>query len=279
MGRNIVFIGFLSFFSVIFPHVKEKPIVAITASYNNEKWCENNLNSILYQNYENFRVIYIEDHSTDQTLQKVKELIEHHPRGNKVQLVANDVRKGALENQYDAIHQCDDQTIICIVDGDDWLAHSDVFKRINEIYQDETIWLTYGQFKEYPTGEPGFCVQIPEEFVKGNRFRDFTHIPSHLRTFYAGLFKKIKKEHLMLNGSFFEMNADIAAMFPMIEMARKGHFKFIDEVLLIYNGENELNDHKVSKTLQRELDLYIRRRLTRYPALSELFTDLKKTSG
>ena len=64
----------------------------------------------------------------------------------------------------------------------------------------------------------------------------------------------------MCNGEFLKMTGDIAAMFPMIEMAREGHFKFVPEILLIYNDVNNLNDHKVSKTLQRKLDLLIRSR-------------------
>ena len=64
------------------------------------------------------------------------------------------------------------------------------------------------------------------------------------------------------------MCADIGAMFPMIEMARDGHFKFISDVLLVYNGQNNINDHKISKALQRATDLDIRSK-PRYPALRE----------
>src|SRR5439155_169196 len=129
---------------------------------------------------------------------------------------------------------------------------------INRVYSNPNIWLTYGQFREYPKGTPGFCCPMPTWVVENNAFRDFTHTPSHLRTFYAGLFKRIQKEDLMYEGDFFKMDADIATMFPMIEMARGGHFRFIKEVLLDYNAVNPINDHKLG-TLQHELDLVIRR--------------------
>jgi hypothetical protein len=45
----------------------EKPIVVITASYNNKQWCRLNVNSIVNQKYTNWRLIYIDDCSTDTT--------------------------------------------------------------------------------------------------------------------------------------------------------------------------------------------------------------------
>jgi hypothetical protein len=68
------------------------------------------------------------------------------------------------------------------------------------------------------------------------------------------------------------MCADLAMMFPMIEMAHKGHFCFINQVLLEYNAANNLNDHKVSKKLQRTCDLEIRNR-KHYEALDYLFDE------
>jgi hypothetical protein len=62
----------------------------------------------------------------------------------------------------------------------------------------------------------------------------------------------------------------MAAMIPMIEMARNGHFMFINQVLLIYNDLNNLNDHKVSQQTQRSIDQHIRR-LAPYEALDILF--------
>ncbi len=142
---------------------------------------------------------------------------------------------------------------------------------INRVYSDPSVWLTYGQFREWPSGNHGFCRQMPDDIVKGNVFREFTHIPSHLRTFYAGLFKKIKIEDLMYEGNFMRMTGDIAAMFPMIEMARD-HFRFIDTVLLDYNAANPLNNYKVGVGLERKLDLVIRSR-KRYEKIASPFSE------
>src|SRR5437868_2077214 len=49
-------------FTILIP--TQKPIVVIIPSYNNVQWCVKNIESVLTQNYSNYRVIYIDDCST-----------------------------------------------------------------------------------------------------------------------------------------------------------------------------------------------------------------------
>lgn len=247
----------------------EKSMVIITCSYNNSQWYEWNLDSIRTQKYSNYKCIYIDDCSSDGTADLVQAYINKYDLQDTIILVRNSERKGAMYNQYAAINACNDDDIIIICDGDDRFAHHKVLRYINRIYSKFDVWLTYGQFKEYPSKEIGFCEPIPSRIVAYNAFRSYTSVPSHLRTFYARLFKYINVEDLMYEGEFLPMGCDIAAMFPMIEMACD-HFKFIPKVLLEYNAVNELNDHKVSKELQRKLDLHIRNR-ARYKKVTRIF--------
>ena len=238
----------------------ERHIVVVTASYNNREYYKKNLDSVFSQQYKNWHQIYIDDCSTDKTEDLVEQYVHQHEMEDHVKLIKNPHRLGALHNQYDAIHSCLPTDIIIILDGDDWFSDAEVLSYINSVYADNSVWLTYGQFVQYPTGHRGWNVKIPPEVVYRNSFREYTHAPSHLRTFYAGLFQKIQKEDLLYNGDFFRMTGDIAAMFPMIEMARLGHFRFISKVLMVYNIGNPLNDHKVIEGLQKQIDLIIRSR-------------------
>ena len=47
----------------------------ITPSYNNIDWVEYNLASILNQTHTNWRLLYIDDCSTDGTFEKVSEIL------------------------------------------------------------------------------------------------------------------------------------------------------------------------------------------------------------
>lgn len=253
----------------------QKHIVLVAASYKNAEWYQWNLDSVFSQDYDNWTMIYVDDCSPDNTAGLVANYVKEKGFEDKVVLVCNENRRGAMENQYFAInHFCKPTDIVVILDGDDRLAHNHVLSYINDVYADGNTWLTYGQFREFPSGGLGFCVPIPEYVVAQNRFREYGQahgecIPSHLRTFYAGLFHKIKLPDLMYDGVFMPMAPDMAAMIPMIEMARD-HFKFIPEVLLDYNAVNPISEHRVSKDLQRSCDLRIRA-MARYDKIETPF--------
>lgn len=235
---------------------RDRKFVVVIPSYNNEKWVEQNLASALNQNYAKFRVIFVDDCSSDGTFEAAQKVVRNSHKTN-VSLVRNETRIGALANLYNAIHSCDDDEIILTLDGDDWLAHDNVLEFLNREYKSGEIWLTYGQYKNHPDGAHGVSQPIPDHITNSSGFRHYRWCASHLRTFYAWLFKKIAKEDLLYDGSFYPMTWDFAIMFPMLEMA-SNHSKFIGEILYVYNLENPINDHKVNRQLQASLDKLIR---------------------
>ncbi len=249
--------------------VEEKHIVIVTPSYKNAEWYKWNLDSVFSQDYQNWHMIYVDDCSPDGTGELVKAYVKEKGYEDKVVVLCNKNRRKALANLYTAIHMCAPTDIIAILDGDDRLAGADVLNEINLMYSAYDVWLTYGQFREYPSKVMGFCQPYPQEVVKYCAFRNYPMGPSHLRTFYAGLFHKIKMDDLVYEGDFFPMTYDLAIMLPMIEMARE-HFMFCPKVLVDYNTSNPINDHKVSKDLQKECDRVIRSR-GQYAKLDALF--------
>jgi hypothetical protein len=53
------------------------------------------------------------------------------------------------------------------------------------------------------------------------------------------------------------MTADLAAMFPMLEMAGYKQ-SFIPDILYIYNCSSPINDFKININLQQEMERKIR---------------------
>lgn len=228
----------------------EKYMVVIIPSYNNIKWYKANLQTLFDQQYQNYKVIYIDDCSTDGTYEAVKTFIAQSGHKDRTTLIKNETRKGALYNLYNTIHSCSDKAIILTIDGDDWLHGTEVLQTINKTYDDPNIWMTYGQFVTYPDYALGLCHEMPAHIIKERSYRKQQDwFVSHLRTFYAGLFKKIKEEDLKLKGEFFSMTWDRAFLYPMMEMA-DGRIKFIDKVIYIYNQANPLNDFKTNVRYQ-----------------------------
>lgn len=253
----------------LFQAFGEKEIVVVITSYNNKKWYCSNLDSVFAQKYSNYSVIFIDDCSTDGTFDLVIEYIKEKKVSHKIKFARNPQRRGALANIYIAVKNCPDHAIVVLLDGDDILAHENVLSKINKAYADSNTWLAYSQFLIWPQGERGWNNYYDKKLIDTAANRN-DYACSHIRTFYAALFKKIKLEDLVYEQQFFQMSWDKAIMLPMMEMARDGHFTFIPEVLYIYNNANSLNDHKVDLELQKKLDMVIRSK-KRYEALSSLF--------
>lgn len=239
------------------PH--EKPFVVVIPSYNNKKWYQRNLDSVLSQEYHNFRVIFVDDASPDGTGNLVQEYIKERGQAHRVTLIQNEKRAGALANNYKAIWLCNPREIVVELDGDDWIENPHVLQYLNKLYQDPDVWMTYGQFIYHPDSIIGWTAEVPKEVVASNSFREHRWLTTHLRTFYAGLFQKINKEDLLLDGEFFPMAGDLAHMFPIVEMAGK-HSRFIPDILYVYNVDTQMNDHYQDPNYQDKLGMIIRYR-------------------
>jgi hypothetical protein len=143
------------------------------------------------------------------------------------------------------VHSCPNNVIIVNLDGDDQFAHDKVLQRINEAYQDDNVWMTYGQYlewpnKQWPKGKLGICRKIPNVIHAQQAYRYYDWVTSHPRTFYAGLFKAIPLGYFLHNGQFQPSAVDFAMMYSMLELS-KGRVHFIDEILYYYNCENPNN--------------------------------------
>lgn len=257
----------------------EKEFVIVVPSFNNKDWYYKNLDSIFGQHYSNFHVIYIDDCSDDGTGELVQEYIRVHGYQDRCTFIQNTERYGPLYNRYVAIHSCPDDKIIVLIDGDDSLAHDEVLSYLNRIYSQEDIIMTVGNACKSSTGAKiGFRDYTQDEWeLFGIRQLGFRGV--HPRTFYAGLFKKIKLEDLFQASHLYPMATDVACLLPMFEMAQ-GRYKYITDILYIYNDQNPLNMARKGFQTQMYCDMMIRNKPS-YERLEEFSfnnTPLQKKS-
>lgn len=230
----------------------------IIPSYNNQEWCIQNIESVVNQTYPYWHATIIVDAATDATEALLSEYITTHGLEDKITLIVNSKNKGALANIYYAATTCPSHKVIGLLDGDDWFKHNQVLEYVSTLYEQEDIWMTYGQFELWPDNRIGHCRPYSQEVILKNAFRQvYGLLPSHFRTFYAWLFQRIEKKDLLYKRKFFPVTWDMAIMFPLIEMAGE-HHKCITQVLYVYNVANPLNDFKEHTLLQAQLDQLIR---------------------
>ena len=216
-------------------------MIILTTSYNCENFIEKSLMTIMTQRFKDFTCYITDDLSTDNTVEIIKKTIQGDDRFVLIENKTKMFQPGNYDQVIRGLNVPDDE--ICVeIDGDDWLPNSNVLGLINETYQDENVWMTSGSFK-YHDGRPGFA-NPPKNFTN---IRKQTFTLSHMRTWKSWLWKKIKEEDLKdVSGNYWSVAGDLSFMFPMLEMSGENHFKFISDVLYIYNESNPLNDHKVN---------------------------------
>lgn len=244
----------------------------LSLSYNNEKWCIKSLESALMQDYSNWILYIVNDASTDTTGFLLENYIREHALENKVILINNPQRRLAVENFYYAIHQfCHDDWIVVTLDGDDWFTTPKALSRIAQEYRDESVWLTYGNFINYPSNVPNYLGTFSEEILNENSFRDHQWFSAHVRTFKGWLFKMIEHKDLFMHGKPIPAVPDLATMFPMLEMASQGHIRTINDILYAYNHHAGCEHRVFHDNTIMVCEKYVRS-LTRY-------TPLKSTSA
>jgi glycosyltransferase involved in cell wall biosynthesis len=243
----------------------------VIPSYNNEKWCIKNLESVVKQTYPFISILYIDDCSTDATGKLVDDYIIKNGLQERCRAIHNKVRKGAMANIYTGVSICDPHKVVAIIDGDDRLIDDKVFEKIAKIYADKNVWCTYGNFITEPFTIKSTCKEYPPEVQKNVTFRSQPiWMGCQLRTFYAKLFHLIKKEDFLWQGNFMPMTSDIAFMMPIFELSAHGHIHFVKEPNYVVNTANPISDLKKNKYLQLAVDYYIRS-ITPYTPLETLF--------
>jgi glycosyltransferase involved in cell wall biosynthesis len=258
-----------------------QPIKFVTfiTTYNNEKWCIENLESCLNQTYRNFIIICVDDCSTDKTGLLIDDYVKSHHLQNKVIVIHNKKRVRGLVNYYTVINSLPPECVVVNVDGDDKLMHCYVLEKLAKIYKDPNIWLTYG---DLAPDDPSFTYHsepFPPDVIRNKSYRSYLFVSSHLRTFYAGLFQHIRKEDFLYHdGNFFPRVPDTVFMFPMLEMASPNHFKFIPEALYWYRTTNPLSEIHLHLELTEQCLAEVRSKKP-YPSLDVLFPDMTKSNS
>lgn len=238
----------------------------LVPAYNCEAWVENNLNAILNQKYENYSVIYIDDASTDHTAAKAEEvLVESKVDYN---FLLNSFNRGKAYNLYYYINEMvRDDSIVVIVDGDDWLCDENVLSYLNEQYHDNT-WMTCGSYITTDT-KSLVTPRINKDYWLGN-IRQKSWEFSHLGSFRKSLFSKIKKKDFMdKQGNYLSTTSDQAMMWPMAEMSGPEHFRVVYKNLYVYNRSNPLSDDRAHRRDQLRTEQDIRSRAP-YSALESI---------
>ncbi len=213
----------------------------ITPLYNASENLETLIESVRSQKNDNWTFTLVDDISSDNTVEKLKELIGDDNRFN---IIVNNEKKFALRNIVETSKNFSkEEDIVAIIDGDDSLCNTDtVSLLINEYSQGaEVVWTAH----KWDINQMNISRPMPDHI---NPYY-WPWSSSHLKTFKGSILSKISDENFKdLDGNWFERGYDQALMLPIIYLTKNR--KFINEVCYLYN----INSVSVDKRVWEESD-------------------------
>lgn len=219
----------------------DNKFVIVIGSYNNAQWVKQNIESVLSQTHKNFKIVYYNAASTDNTGDLVSEYVA---KDTQVALVTTNERhlKTWFFEQLENFHPINDNDIVCILDGDDFLANEDVLMYLNEVYNKTNCWMTYGGMIVWNGGE---SVQEafpqnslpPDEVFQKKLYRKDLWRYSHMRTCRGFLWKKLNKEDLKSknDGNYMTLD-DLSTVYAFLEMCPADKIFRVDQNIYIWNN-------------------------------------------
>jgi len=219
---------------------EETRFIVFSAGWNSEQWVRKNILSVKKQDYENYVHVVVDDATTDRT----RSIIEKHAH-EKLYVHRNKRNQKWIKNSLDYLPRYieSDEDVIVIVDLDDWLTGPDVLKKLNKIYTEEKVWVTYGSFvsatKRARRTSKVRLLHYSRQDIASKRYRQIKWCFWHLRTFKAFLWKNIRQDDLKgPDGKWAPYTYDKAIGFPILEMCPPEKIKFVRDVLYMYNRAN-----------------------------------------
>ncbi|WP_294238930.1 glycosyltransferase family 2 protein [Pseudobutyrivibrio sp.] len=167
---------------------KEQPLVSVlVAAYNEEKYIERCISSLINQTYKNLEIIIVDDGSTDGTFLLCKKLAD---KDKRIQIIHQDneglplARKKGLEMARGDYIQ--------FVDGDDWCEHTRFEKMVSCIRENDVDIVFASAYRHREDGVAIICNLPIESGTYGiNDIKDIYIKP---------LFGDLKKDCLVTTG-------------------------------------------------------------------------------
>jgi glycosyltransferase involved in cell wall biosynthesis len=196
--------------TILFGTKKQTPInetknfVFVVYAHNHKLWIERNLRSIFEQEYENYKTIFIDDASQDDSLSIAYRFTEENNQQDRTIFIRHEESIGYFSCLEQIIREMPDQEIVIPLLAKDWISHSNALNCMNEVFQNPDVWLAKTKAISFP---------LYEETVQG------------FEGFYAAVFKQLPKSAIIEGKRGFSKLHELAS----------GRSKEINDILLFSN--------------------------------------------
>ena len=117
-------------------------ITIITPTFNSAKTIRRNVVSVVNQTYLNFNHIIIDNLSSDETIDEVKNVYENSGYMEKLQIISE--KDSGISEAFNKGIELADGDVIGILNGDDYYYDDKVLERVVNAFEDEEKLFTHG---------------------------------------------------------------------------------------------------------------------------------------
>lgn len=225
--------------------MNDTPFVSIVmCTYNGEKYIDEQIRSIIEQDYKNFELVIVDDASTDSTFQKLQAFQKNH---SFIRLYKNEGNIGYNKNFEKALSLAKGE-LISLADQDDIWLPSKTTKLVKALH-DPSVTLAHVMTLSFKDNEFKYNYRKLHKHYDGNdvkKFFFFNHVMGHDAMFRRNLLPKILPipDKLMYDW-WIVVNAVVM-----------GKIRSVPEVL-VYHRMHETNSffNKKADARKKELDL------------------------
>ena len=267
--------------------VPEQHIKIIVPCWNAQDYIADCIRSIASQDYDNYQVLIINDASTDNTEEVIRNTISElsDDVAPKFTTRTNKENKGAVRNQIEGIASfyCNPRDLVMLLDGDDTLVNrNDIFQFYNTLF-DENVEFAYGSCWSMVDSIPLVAQEYSKAIrdAKGYRSHRFPWIMPypHLRVFRRHLLdestKVDSKSYKDEKGEWYRAGGDNAVFFNIIEAAHPDKIRVVRDIFYNYNDASPTNDFKIHGEEQMKTANAIAPKVTSADILSTSVFDFK----
>ena len=196
--------------------------VFIIPVFNAASTIQQMLLSVVSQSYPHWRMIIRDDMSTDGTPAIIQRLVSGLGLHDRVSLTVNTEKHWEVRNIVEALKECNEEEIVCRLDGDDWLCDLDVLAILNDRYDRLNVSAVWTKHRW----------QFSDMNISGPLHKDANPylapwVSSHLKTFRKKLISDVSDANFRNeNGEYFKRIGDQALYLPVLfKSAGNWHFE------------------------------------------------------
>lgn len=236
-------------------HYIENKIYILVPIYNFDKFLRKCLDSMLIQQYSNWMAILYNDGSTDASKIVCQRYVMSHKKHFKLVNIPNNF--GPAATKFNGMRYingiANNNDIMMIVDGDDYLISQDVFSTINNTYLRTKCWFTFGSFEGKWSNQ---TVDIPRS-TKSFDFRNSPWRYGHPRSARCHLLKHFNETDFKYKGKWLTKCTDRPFVYNICEWSGVNRIQFIPHVIYYYRDHPNNTYKNVSTRFKQEQLEYI----------------------